>query len=58
MTEKERDAIGQLRAELAVERKKRELIEARLLQLLELLAPHLDMTGEECREGYEALTAC
>jgi len=57
MTEKQRDAMSQLRAELAVERKKRELVEAHLLQLLELLAPHLKMTREECREGYQALTA-
>ena len=57
MTEKARDAVSQLRAELAVERKKRELVEAQLLQLLELLAPHLKMTREECREGYQAFTA-
>ena len=57
MSEKERDAVSQLRAELAVERKKRELIEAHLVQLLELLAPHLKMNEEECREGYQALTA-
>jgi hypothetical protein len=57
MTEKQRDAVSQLRAELAVERKKRELVEAHLLQLLELLAPHLKMTKEECRERYQTLTA-
>ena len=57
MTEKQRDAMSQLRAELAVERKKRELVEAHLLRLLELLAPHLKMTKEECREGYQAFTA-
>jgi hypothetical protein len=57
MTEKQLDAMSQLRAELAVERKKRELVEAHLLHLLELLAPHLKMTKEECREGYQALTA-
>ena len=57
MTGRKRDAMSQLHAELAVERKKRELIEAKLLQLLELLAPHLDMTREESREGYQALTA-
>jgi hypothetical protein len=57
LTERERDAMSQLRAELAVERKKRELVEAQLLQLLELLAPHLKMTGEEPRERYQALTA-
>jgi hypothetical protein len=57
MTEKQRDAVSQLRAELAVERKKREFVEAHLLQLLELLAPHLKMTKEECREGYQAFTA-
>jgi len=57
LTERERDAVSQLRAKLAVERKKRELVEAHLLQLLELLAPHLKITREECREGYQALTA-
>jgi hypothetical protein len=46
MTERVRDAMSQLHAELAVERKKRELVEAQLLQLLELLAPHLNMTKE------------
>jgi hypothetical protein len=57
MTEKQRDAVSQLRAELAVERKKRELVEAHLLQLLELLAPHIEITREECRDAYQALTA-
>ena len=57
MTESELNAMSELRAVLAVERKKRELVEAYLLQLLELLAPHLRVTGKECRDGYQALTA-
>jgi hypothetical protein len=52
MTEQELDAMSRLRAELAVERKKRVLVEAQLLQLLELLAPHLNLTREESREVY------
>ena len=57
VTERERDAMSQLRAELAVERKKCELVEAQLPKLLELLAPRLNMTREESRDRNQALTA-
>ena len=53
MTEREREEMRRLRTELAAERKKRELIEAQLLELLDLLAPHLNMSRAECREGCQ-----